>query len=147
MRGELRVGDSIIERIATAIAEVQFVVAVVSVNSVESRWCQKELSLAITGGLYREGVKVLPLRLGDVLMPATLVDTLYLQVDPEDPAAVADRLGMSTRTGPQEGFSGPRSEQRCLDPATHIARRKAMAGDKSTGCCPTLLSVGRGLPT
>jgi len=67
--GELRIGDSIIERIATAIADVHFVVAIVSI---QSNWCQRELSLAISGGLNRDGVKVSPLRLGDVAMPATL---------------------------------------------------------------------------
>jgi TIR domain len=49
--------------------EVEFVVALVSEASVESNWCKKELSLAITGGLGREGEKVLPLRVGDVEMP------------------------------------------------------------------------------
>lgn len=96
--GELRAGDSIIERVATAIADVHFVVAIVSVNSVGSRWCQKELSLATAGGLNREGVKVLPLRLGDVEMPASLADAYYLCVDPEDPAAVVDRLLTDVRS-------------------------------------------------
>lgn len=90
--GELRVGDSIIDRIARAIAEVEFVVAIVSVNSIGSPWCEKELSLATTGGLNREGVKVLPLRLGSIRMPASLADTYYLSVDPDDPAAVVDIL-------------------------------------------------------
>jgi TIR domain len=58
--GEMRVGDSLIERIATAIREVEFVVALVSEASVGSNWCKKELSLAITGGLGREGVEGSP---------------------------------------------------------------------------------------
>lgn len=90
--GELRAGDSIIERIATAILDVHFVVAVISDASVESNWCRKELSLAITGGLAREGVKVLPLRLGDLELPPALVDTFYLSVDPLDPAAIVPKL-------------------------------------------------------
>ena len=69
----------------------EYVVAVVSENSVKSRWCSKELSLALTEGLGREGVKLLPLRLGNVKMPATLADVYYLQVDPLEPAAVAAR--------------------------------------------------------
>jgi cold shock CspA family protein len=79
--GELLVGDSIIERISKALDEVHFVVAIVSVHSVGSSWCQKELSLAMTGGIKQRGVKVLPLRLGDVEMPPSLRDVLYLQVD------------------------------------------------------------------
>jgi cold shock CspA family protein len=90
--GELRVGDSLIQRISEALNEVHFVVALVSPYSVKSPWCQKELSLAITGGLRRQGVKVLPLRVGNVQMPASLSDVLYLDVDPEYPAGCVDRL-------------------------------------------------------
>lgn len=110
--GELLVGDSIIERIATAIADVHFFVAIVSPNSVNSQWCQKELSLAITGSLSREGVKVLPLRLGDVEMPASLADTLHLPVDPDDPGAMADRL--------------------LRDAQTHLSQRPAATGSWTT---------------
>lgn len=81
--GELRTGDSIIERIATAIAEVDFLVALVTEASVQSRWCQKELALAITGELGREGIRVLPLRVGEVEIPPSLKDQKYLAVDPQ----------------------------------------------------------------
>src|SRR4051794_39132022 len=57
--GELMIGDSIIDRVSNAIAEVHFVVAPVSRNSVKSSWCQKEIALALTGGLKRRGVKIL----------------------------------------------------------------------------------------
>jgi cold shock CspA family protein len=90
--GELRIGDSIIERISTALADVHFVLAIVSAASVASPWCNKELSLAMTGGLKRKGVKVLPLRLGDAEMPVSLMDCLYLQVDPSDLSTAVERL-------------------------------------------------------
>jgi hypothetical protein len=96
--GELRAGDSIIERISTAIAEIDYVVAIVSDAAVSSSWCQKELALAVTGGLAREHVKVLPLRLGEVAMPASLADVFYRQVDPENPADVADLLASDIRS-------------------------------------------------
>lgn len=88
----MRVGDSLIERIATAIREVEFVVALVSEASVESNWCKKELSLAITGGLGREGVRVLPLRVGDVEMPLALADTFWLALDPSSVSDAAARI-------------------------------------------------------
>jgi TIR domain len=90
--GEMRVGDSLIERIATAIQEVEFVVALVSEASVESNWCKKELSLAITGGLGREGVKVLPLRVGEVDMPPALADTFWLALNPSSVSDAAARI-------------------------------------------------------
>lgn len=100
--GEMRVGDSLIERIATAIREVEFVVALVSEASVGSNWCKKELSLAITGGLGREGVKVLPLRVGNVEMPAALTDTFWLA------------LGIPSRVSPgtTDTIEGNRSNER-----------------------------------
>jgi hypothetical protein len=110
--GELRAGDSIIERISTAIAEVDFVIALVSESSVESSWCRKELSLAITGGLGREGVRVLPLRLGAVEMPASLGDLFYLQVDPEAPETVLEQLALDIRSHRQEAKAEHRSSSR-----------------------------------
>lgn len=90
--GELRAGDSIIQRISEAIHAVNFLVALVSDASVSSNWCQKELSLAITRGIGDGRVTVLPLRLGNVTMPASLGDMYYLTVDQHDPADVVARL-------------------------------------------------------
>lgn len=95
--GELRVGDSIIEQISNALDEVHFVVALVSSHSVTSSWCNKELSIAMTGGLQRKGVKVLPLRVGSVRMPSALMDVLYMDVDPNDPVAIVNRLVVDVR--------------------------------------------------
>jgi hypothetical protein len=44
-------------------------------------WCQKELALAITGEIARQGITVIPLRIGNTLMPATLKDKKYLTLD------------------------------------------------------------------
>lgn len=58
--GELRVGDSLVAAISGAIDQVDFVVALVSSTSVESQWCQKEISLAMTGEIAQKGITVLP---------------------------------------------------------------------------------------
>ena len=78
--GELRAGDSIIDRIATAIAEVEFVVALLSENSVSSQWCTKELALAVNSGLEKGRVRVLPVRIDNVGIPASIKDTYCLQM-------------------------------------------------------------------
>src|SRR5450631_4681306 len=96
--GQLRIGDSLIDRISQALDDVQFVIAIVSRTAVQSQWCKKELSLAMTGGLRLAGVRVLPLRLGDTEMPPALRDSLYAQVDPADPAAVVPRLLVDARS-------------------------------------------------
>lgn len=82
-QGELLIGDSLIERISEAIAEFDFVAALVSTASVVSNWCRKEIALAMSKELRRGArrVTVLPLRVGDVAMPASLSDVKWLQLD------------------------------------------------------------------
>jgi len=84
-QGELLIGDSLIERISEAIAEFDFVAALVSPASVESNWCRKEIALAMSKQLHRGArrVTVLPLRVGEVTMPASLTDVKWLQLDPD----------------------------------------------------------------
>lgn len=95
-QGELGVGDSIVERLAEGIAEVDFVIPVISRHSVESQWCRKEISLALTQELDLEGRfgvrRVLPLRLGDVTMPPALRDKLYLEITVDRPGDIVPRL-------------------------------------------------------
>src|SRR6266699_3626310 len=90
--GELKVGDSIIECIATAIADIDFFLALVSEASRDSNWCRKELALAITGVLGREGMKVLPLRVDRANMPASLADLFYLEVTRDNVGEIATRI-------------------------------------------------------
>ena len=90
--GELRVGDSLIERISHAPDEINFVVVLVSPNSVTSSWCLKEISFAMTGSLRSKGVKVLPLRIGGAAMPPALSNLLHLNVNPDDLSGIIDRL-------------------------------------------------------
>jgi TIR domain len=57
---ELRIGDSIIERVSEAIAEGDFLLAIISPASLLSGWCKHELALAATRG--RERVSVAAVR-------------------------------------------------------------------------------------
>ncbi len=82
--GELKVGESLFDSIAAALDQVDFVAALISTSSVDSPWCQKEISLAMTGEVAQHGVTVLPLRVGGVPVPATLKGKLYLDVDPDN---------------------------------------------------------------
>lgn len=89
---EMRTGDSIIQRVGAAVMDADFVVALISEHSVKSEWCQKELSLAATYGLNRGRTSILPVRLGDVEMPAFLADLMYRSYDEADQAATAKIL-------------------------------------------------------
>jgi hypothetical protein len=101
-QGLLRTGDSIISSIASAIDEVEYIVALVSANSVSSVWCKKEIALAVNRGLKQGRVRILPLRLDDVEMPASLQDVMYLQVDSSNPTRVVNRLVKDVRRHHQE---------------------------------------------
>lgn len=98
--GELRVGDSLVQSISEALDRVDFVVALVSAASVGSDWCRKEISLAMTGEVKRQGVTVMPLRVGDVEMPPTLKDKVHLAVDPDDVPGAVERLLRGHPTAP-----------------------------------------------
>lgn len=137
-QGELGVGDSIVERLAAGIASVDFVIPVISEHSVESRWCQKELSLALTQELDLEGRfgvrRVLPLRLGDVTMPPALGDKLYLEVLVERPGDIVPRLWEDmlrhTGAGAPGPFSSGEAEPRALSDAERSYRRGLNLYDK-----------------
>ena len=75
--GELLIGDSLFEKIAFAIRETDFLVALVSENSISSNWCQKEIGIASTYGIKEKRVKVLPILIGDPQVPPTLIDLMY----------------------------------------------------------------------
>jgi hypothetical protein len=74
---QILVGDSIPEKIAQGLAESDFFLLVVSANSVNSAWVQKELSSALVHEIERRKVTVLPIKLDGVDMPNTIHDKLY----------------------------------------------------------------------
>ena len=74
---ELNIGDSLIERISSAIEQMKFVAAVISPNSIGSAWVQKELSLAMSKEVKGRRVTVLPLLIANCELPASLRDKLY----------------------------------------------------------------------
>jgi hypothetical protein len=76
---------------------VDFFCALVSTDSRESLWCRKELSLAISGNLGREGATVIPLRVSGADMPASLQDVLYVDLEPADVAPAVQRIARDVR--------------------------------------------------
>ncbi len=74
---ELNIGDSLIEKIASGIKEMKFVAAILSKNSIESTWVQKEISLAMSKEISGRKVTVLPLLIEKCDLPASLSDKLY----------------------------------------------------------------------
>jgi hypothetical protein len=73
----LRVGDSIIQKIAAEVSEADRVIALLSPVSVNSNWVKKELALAMIGEANKGDVKVLPAVIADCEVPPMLADKLY----------------------------------------------------------------------
>jgi hypothetical protein len=74
---ELRVGDSLRERIEQAILQSGWLAVVISHASVGSAWVQREISAALTDELERRSVFVLPVILDDAPIPLFLRDKIY----------------------------------------------------------------------
>ena len=74
---ELNIGDSLIEKISDGIQKMEYVAAIISTNSIESRWVQKEISLAMSKEIAGRRVTVLPILIEKCTVPAALVDKLY----------------------------------------------------------------------
>ena len=90
---ELKIGDSLADRISEAIRDVDFIGVVISKNSILSSWVRKELSLAMSKEIDRESVTVLPIRLDDSEVPEVLRDKLYADFrDPGDFEAQCERI-------------------------------------------------------
>jgi TIR domain len=73
----LRVGDSILEKVASVVSEAAYVIVLLSPWSVESNWVKKELSLAMASEVSKGGVTVLPAVIKDCNIPSMLADKLY----------------------------------------------------------------------
>ncbi len=74
---EIKVGDSLTEKIGNAIEKTDFVGVVLSRNSINSQWVQKELQIALQEEFRKKKVVVLPLLLEPVELPPFLRDKLY----------------------------------------------------------------------
>ncbi|MCC5842561.1 MAG: toll/interleukin-1 receptor domain-containing protein [Opitutales bacterium] len=82
---ELRIGDSLLAKISSAIQESDFVGAILSHNSVKSSWVQKELAIAMGKEIGGKQVVVLPILIDSCKIPSFLADKLYADfTNPDD---------------------------------------------------------------
>lgn len=73
---ELKVGDSISESISNGLAGSDYLVVVLSKNSIKSRWVRLELASALSEELSGRGIVVLPAQIEDCKVPILLRDKL-----------------------------------------------------------------------
>ena len=74
---EIHIGDSLTERIGTALRANDFIIVVLSPSSVRSAWVQRELGEAMTREIKEKRVVVLPVLARPCRVPAFLTDKKY----------------------------------------------------------------------
>jgi len=74
---ELKVGESLLRKLAGAISSCEFLVAVISSTSVESPWVQIELDIAMTREVSGKRLVVLPVKIDTCQLPTYLLHKLY----------------------------------------------------------------------
>jgi biotin carboxyl carrier protein len=97
---QLEIGEYVSRRIFEAINEVDFVIVVVSPNSVASRWVAYELSLVLDRERTDNKVRLLPLLLQDAKLPDLILDRLIAdfrtaEMMDKDFRRLLKRLGIS----------------------------------------------------
>jgi len=63
---ELAWGDSIVEKINSAISSSDYIIFLVSPNSVKSEWCRDELTTALARDLTERDVSIMPVLISDL---------------------------------------------------------------------------------
>lgn len=89
-RWELKVGDSILRKIESAIQDADALLVVLSKASVESEWCKKELTAGLVRELEAKSVFVLPIVVDDCDIPLFLKDKLYADFRKDKDKALKD---------------------------------------------------------
>lgn len=74
---ELKVGDSIKQKINNAINENDYFCVVISQSSIESKWVKYEINIALLKELDKRNVSILPILLNECNRPKCIEDRFY----------------------------------------------------------------------
>lgn len=77
---EIKLGDSLIDKIRKGIDRVDYLIALISESSVESEWVLKELDIAMNKEIEGKKVMVLPVLAGKCDLPGFLKGKLYVDM-------------------------------------------------------------------
>lgn len=76
-RWELALGDSLTQKIESALTSAAAMLVILSKHSVDSHWCKRELSAGLVRELEEKKVVVMPCVIDDCQIPLFLRDKLY----------------------------------------------------------------------
>lgn len=108
---EIQVGDSLIAKISHAIESVDYVGVILTPNSVESEWVNREVEIALNDEIDGREVKVLPLLREPCVIPKFLKGKLYLDFSDSGYNGSLNRL-LKKLGVPQEAEKSRMSAQR-----------------------------------
>lgn len=74
---EMKIGDSLIQKIREGIDNVSYFLVVLSPNSIKAPWVVNELDVAMNHQINGKDIKVLPIMLKDCDPPGFLIGKLY----------------------------------------------------------------------
>jgi hypothetical protein len=77
---ELNAGDSLIERIESALGDADAILVLLSERSTKSEWCRKELRSGLVRELEEKSVLVIPVVLDDCEIPLFLREKLWIDL-------------------------------------------------------------------
>lgn len=108
-RWELKVGDSLTEKVQSALTTSSAVIVIISKNSVDSGWCRRELNAVLVREIEEKRSLILPCRIDDCEMPLFLKDKLYADFRADPDKALSDiDSALATISNPyQDRFEEP----------------------------------------
>jgi hypothetical protein len=103
-RWEIKVGDSLLDKVQGAIRSASALIIVLSKASVASEWCRKELNAGLMRELEEKRVVVLPLLLENCNMPVFLKDKKFADFRKDFDAGLRETLiAISSVTSDTQG--------------------------------------------
>lgn len=91
-RWELKVGDSILQRVQSALTDSSALIVVLSKASTASEWCKKEMTAGLIRELSEKRVLVLPVLIEDCEIPLFLRDKMYADFRKDYDKGISDVL-------------------------------------------------------
>ncbi len=134
---EIKIADSLIEKVGKAITENAFVGIVISRHSVKSAWVERELQIALQREFREKRVVVLPILLDDSELPVFLSDKLYANFSaPEryyaELGKLLDALGSKQRPGQRVYISYTHDSPEHKEWVAQLFRRLVLDGKNVT---------------
>ena len=134
---EIKIGDSLIDKVGKAIKENAYVGVVISRHSVNSTWVERELQIALQREFREKRVVVLPILLDESELPIFLSDKLYANFSaPEryytELGRLLDALGSHQRPGQRVYISYTHDSPEHKEWVARLFRRLVMDGKNVT---------------